>query len=122
MWNEACIADSSTNFHQVTNNNNPVNTVANGQLFYLILAFLSLVIIGIISPVFIIKRHCKIIMNDFMTYHDVILSTGMRVVSAIFIILKLSFLVASLIIINNFLTTTKTIEHLACAIATPSPT
>lgn len=103
QWGEECEKDSSTRRKALAENLNPINTLANAQLFFMVICFLSLLVMGISSPIFIIIRHCMILRGEKKaTYKDVIISTGMRFVSFIFIVLKASFLISCLVLIRNY--------------------
>ena len=102
-WGEACEDKESTKMKKLAENLNPINTLANAQLFFMVICFLSLLVMGITTPIFIIIRHCMILRGEKQTtYRDVIISTGMRFVSFIFIILKASFLISCLILIGTY--------------------
>ena len=103
LWDEACEKDENSRMRKLAENLNPINTLANAQLFFMVICFLSLLVMGISSPIFIIIRHCMILRGEKRsTYQDVIISTGMRFVSFIFIVLKASFLISCLVLISNF--------------------
>uniref|UniRef100_A0A7S3KS67 Uncharacterized protein n=1 Tax=Euplotes crassus TaxID=5936 RepID=A0A7S3KS67_EUPCR len=69
----------------------------------MVICFLSLLIVGIATPIFIIIRHCMILRGEQKaTYKVVIISTGMRFISLIFVVLKASFLISCLVLINKF--------------------
>ena len=95
--------------------NNPVNTVANAQLFYMVISFLSVMIVSLISPWFVIFRHCKVLRGQHEEAKDVIVSSGLRVIGVIFISLKLAFLITILLIIEKFDQTTDDVEALQCS-------
>ena len=103
QWNKECEENSSTSRKVLAENLNPINTLANAQLFFMVICFLSLLVMGISSPIFIIIRHCMILRGEKKaTYKDIIISTGMRFVSFIFIFLKASFLISCQILISQF--------------------
>lgn len=84
----------------IAENVNPINTLTNTQLFYMMIAFLMLLVMGISSPVFIILRHTMILRGETETYKDVIISKGMRAISVIFIVLIGSFVIACILMIK----------------------
>mmetsp|Transcript_17578 Transcript_17578/g.15491 ORF Transcript_17578/g.15491 Transcript_17578/m.15491 type:complete len:153 (-) Transcript_17578:32-490(-) len=69
----------------------------------MVICFLSLLIVGISTPIFIIIRHCMILRGEKKaTYKDVVISTGMRFISLIFISLKACFLISCLVLISKY--------------------
>ena len=114
-WEYGCENDESTRRQNLAENLNPINTLSNAQLFFMVICFLSLLIVGITTPIFIIIRHCMILRGEKKsTYKDVIISTGMRFVSFIFIALKASFLISCLILINKYHIIFKKAEDSEC--------
>ena len=84
-------------------NLNPINTLVNAQLFYMVVCFLSLIVMGIATPIFVITRHCMILRGERReVYKEVIISTGVRFISLIIIVLKASFLISWLVLIIKF--------------------
>lgn len=103
LWREEWEIDQSSRMQNLAENLNPLNTLANAQLFFMVICFLSLLVMGISTPIFIIIRHCMILRGEKKaTYKDVIISTGMRFVSFIFIVLKAAFLISCLVLISNY--------------------
>ena len=102
-WDRECQEDKSTEMKKLAQNLNPINTLANAQLFLMVICFLSLLVLGITTPIFVTIRHCMVLRGeDKETYRDVIISTGIRIVNLIFIILKASFLISCLVLIKNY--------------------
>ena len=99
---------------RVAESQNPINTVANAQLFYLVMAFLALLIVGIISPPFVMLRHVKLLRGDLENYKHTIVSTGLRWINGIFIVLMLAFLIACMIIITRFRNLVSSVEDFTC--------
>lgn len=94
-WDEECQDNETSEMRKLAENMNPINTLANAQLFFMVICFLSLLIMGITTPIFIIIRHCMILRGEKKAvYKVVIVSTGMRFVSFIFILLKICFLIS----------------------------
>lgn len=87
---------------KIAEDNNPINTLANVQLIYVIIALLALIVMGIISPGFIIYKQTGVLLGKTEQDEDLIASNGMRLISGILIVLILSFLISALFIISNF--------------------
>lgn len=103
QWNRECALDEVSEMKKLAENLNPINTLANAQLFFMVICFLSLLILGITTPIFVMIRHCMILRGEKKeNYKDVIISTGIRVVNLIFIVLKASFLISCLVLIQNY--------------------
>ena len=101
-WTLACQNSDTAPMNKIAEDNNPINTLANVQLFYMIISFLSLLINSLISPGFIIYKQTMILLGKQEVEKDIIASNGMRLIAAIFIVLKASFLISSIVIIKNF--------------------
>ena len=101
-WTLDCQNSDTAPMNKIAEDNNPINTLANVQLFYMIISFLSLLINSLISPGFIIYKQTMTLMGKQEVEKDIIASNGMRLIAAIFIVLKASFLISSLVIIKNF--------------------
>lgn len=117
-WKLECQNSDMAKMNRIAEDNNPVNTLANVQLFYMIISFLSLLIIGIISPGFIIYKQVLNLIGKTEADKDLIASNGMRLIAGIFIILKGSFLVSALVIIKSFTNMVDYIETHNCTDAT----
>jgi NADH:ubiquinone oxidoreductase subunit 5 (subunit L)/multisubunit Na+/H+ antiporter MnhA subunit len=69
----------------------------------MVVCFLSLLVMGITTPIFVIIRHWMVLRGEKREkYKDVIISTGIRFVSLIIIVLKASFLISWLVLISKF--------------------
>ena len=102
-WKLQCEQEWYATIQRIAEENNPVNTVLNVQLFYLIISFLALLVVGLITPVSITLKQMRVLMRKgFELDHDVIVSGGVRIVNPLFVFLKLAFLSASIIMITNF--------------------
>ena len=102
-WKLQCEQEWYSTIQRIAEENNPVNTVLNVQLFYLIISFLALLVVGLITPVSITLKQMRVLMRKgFELDHDVIVSGGVRIVNPLFVFLKLAFLSASIIMITNF--------------------
>lgn len=100
--------------NKIAEDNNPINTLANVQLFYVIISFLSLLIIGLISPGFIVYKQSMVLFGRKEADNDIIASNGMRLIAFFFIVLKGSFLISSMVIIKNFSNMVDYIESHNC--------
>ena len=60
-----------------------------------------MIVMGIVSPIFILIQQTKILMGDPVINYEI--SNGMWLIGAIFIILHLSFLVTLIIVESNFM-------------------
>ena len=102
-WRLQCEQESYATIKGIAEENNPVNTVLNVQLFYLIISFLALIVVGLITPVSITLKQMRVLLRKgFELEHDVIVSGGVRIVNPLFVFLKLAFLSASIMMITNF--------------------
>lgn len=113
-WKLECQYSDMAKMNRIAEDNNPVNTLANVQLFYMIISFLSLLIIGIISPGFVIYKQVLNIIGKTEADKDLIASNGMRLIAGIFIILKGSFLISAIVIIKSFTNMVDYIEEHNC--------
>lgn len=101
-WSLACQESDEAHMDKIAEDNNPINTLANVQLIYVIIALLALIVMGIISPGFIIYKQTGVLLGKTEQDEDLIASNGMRLISGILIVLILSFLISALFIISNF--------------------
>ena len=102
-WNQNWEGHESSKMRNLAENLNPINTLVNAQLFYMVICFLSLLVMGVTTPIFVIIRHCMVLRGEKReVYKDVIVSTGIRFVSIIIIVLKASFLVSWLVLISKY--------------------
>ena len=104
-WSQKWEENEKYQTKNLAENLNPINTLVNAQLFYMVVCFLGLIVMGIATPIFVIIRHCMVLRGENReVYKDVIISTGIRFVSMIIIILKGWFLISWLVLINKFQT------------------
>ena len=101
-WTLECQRSSEAPMDKIAEDNNPINTLANVQLLYIIIALLTVLVIGIISPGFVVYKQAGVLMGKREQDEDLIASNGMRLISGILVVLNLCFLVAAIIIISNF--------------------
>jgi len=113
-WKLECQNSEIAKMNRIAEDNNPINTLANVQLIYMIITFLSLLIIGLISPGFVIYKQVLSLIGRQEVDQDIIASNGMRLIAAIFIVLKLSFLVSAMVIIKNFTSIVDYVEKNNC--------
>lgn len=78
----------------------PINTLTNAHLFMMVQCFLCMIVMGVISPFFIIFQQTKVLIGDPEINYEI--SNGMRLIGAIFIILHLSFLITLTVVMTNF--------------------
>lgn len=87
-WDWNCQFSDIASMNRIAEDNNPINTLANVQLFYCIISFLSLMIIGVISPGFVVYKQVLSLMGKPEADNDIIASNGMRLIAGIFVVLK----------------------------------
>lgn len=115
-WKLKCEEKSYAKISKIADENNPVNTVLNAQMFYLIISFLAVVVVGCLAPIFIVYKHVRVLReNAFENEVEVIVSGGMRIIGPLFVFLKLAFLAACMIIINNFERLASLVESEQCS-------
>jgi hypothetical protein len=56
-WNQNCEGNEASKMKNLAESLNPINTLVNAQLFYMVVCFLSLLVMGITTPIFVIIRH-----------------------------------------------------------------
>lgn len=117
-WTLECQDSSIAKMNKIAEDNNPINTLANVQLFYLIISFLSLLIIGIISPGFVVYKQVLNLLGREEADKDIIASNGMRLIAVIFIVLKGAFLISALVITKNFTHIVDYVNEKKCSDAT----
>ena len=79
-WTLDCQHSDTSPMNKITEDNNLINTLANVQLFYMIISFLSLLINSLISPGFIIYKQTMTLMGKQEVEKDTIASNGMRLI------------------------------------------
>lgn len=117
-WEWHCQHSSIAKMNRIAEDNNPINTLANVQLFYMIISFLSLMIIGLISPGFIMYKQILNLLGKPEADKDIIASNGMRLIAGIFIVLKGCFLISAMVIIKNFTHIVDYVEEHNCTDST----
>lgn len=102
-WSAECESHKSSMMKNLAENLNPINTLVNAQLFYMVVCFLSLLVLAVFTPAFVLVRHCMVLRGEARAaYKDVIISTGLRFMSAIFVVLKAAFLASCLALISKY--------------------
>lgn len=117
-WDLECQDSDEASMDKIASDNNPINTLANVQLIYVIIALLAIIVMGLISPGFIIYKQTRVLLGYREQDDDLIASNGMRLISGILVILLLCFLISALLIISNYKNIVDFVEKKHCTDAT----